>query len=421
MMAGHAWRLIACAMVAAALMLQAPSADAHTRRRSYSAWTWDGATGRVVVRFDQRSVAELIFGPGLERGTLNRKRFERLTRLPPQLVRHGLTVTQAGEACPLTLNAEVAARQGTWFVVRGRYHCPKPVQAHGLEVHSSLIPGSSLDHVHFMRWRVLSNGKLENEGHTALGRGGRTFTYARDAGPQIRQTFSAMVSQGILHVVLGYDHLAFLMTLILVSWFLRRLHAVSELFRLALGFTIGHSLTLGLAATGTVHVAESTVEFLIALSVAGLAFEGLIRGQDDTRTLRTVGAFTLIALSLAALTGVIAHNPFAVIGTAAFLALYASIEAPGPWVRVSAATVFGLVHGFGFAGAMAELNVAGPNLVTALLAFNVGVEVGQWIVIAIALAALVLFTTDCLRRPVFEWGCGVTWLLGLFWMAQRAS
>ena len=421
MMAGHAWRLIACAAVAATLLLQAPSAEAHTRRRSYSAWTWDGSTGRVVVRFDQRSVAELIFGPGLERGTLNRKRFERLTRLPPQLVRRGLTVTQSGAACPLTLNAEVAARQGTWFVVRGRYECPEPVRAQGLEVRSSLIPGSSLDHVHFMRWRILSNGELEDEGYTALGRGSRRFAYASDSGQQVRQTFGAMVAQGVLHVLLGYDHLAFLMTLILVSWFLRRLNAVSELFRLALGFTVGHSLTLGLAATNTVHVAESTVEFLIALSVAGLAFEGLIRGRDDARTLRTFGAFALIALSLAALTGVIAHSPSAVIGTAAFLALYASIQAPGPWVRVSAATVFGLVHGFGFAGAMAELNVAGPNLVTALLAFNVGVEVGQWIVIAIALAALALLATGRLRRPVFEWGCGATWLLGLFWMAQRAS
>ena len=231
-----------------------------------------------------------------------------------------------------------------------------------------------------------------------------------------------MLSQGVLHVLLGYDHLAFLMTLILVSWFRRRetRRALGELLRLALGFTVGHSLTLGLAATNTVHVAEATVEFLIALSVAGLAFEGLVRGRAGDRTLRLVGVVALAAVGLAALTGVIAHNPFAVIGTAAFLASYAWIREPGPWAHASVAIVFGLVHGFGFAGALSELDIGGPNLMTALLAFNVGVEVGQWVTIALLLAALAGLTTDRLRRPVFEWGCGATLWLGLFWMAQRA-
>ena len=267
--------------------------------------------------------------------------------------------------------------------MRARYDCPAPIRDRGVVVHSSLIPGSSLDHLHFMRWRVVADGEPIDEGHGALGRGSRRFAYGGEAEGLQSATFGAMVGQGILHVVFGYDHVAFLLTLILVSWFLARRpsHALAELLRLALGFTLGHSLTLGLAATSTVGVAEPTVEFLIALSVAGLAFEGLLRGRFGDRALRWGGIGSLALVSLGSLTGVVAHSPFAVIGTAVFIASYGAIRDPGPWTRASVATVFGLIHGFGFAGALSELHVGGTSLLTSLLAFNVGVEVGQWVII----------------------------------------
>ncbi|MEM7675058.1 MAG: HupE/UreJ family protein [Myxococcota bacterium] len=406
----------------ATVFIHAPSTEAHTRRRSYSAWTWEGRQGRVTVRFDERSVAELIFGPGLESGTMTRESFERMARLPPQLLMKGMTVTQGSLSCPLTLGSDVSSRQGNWFIVRGRYRCPEPVQMSGVQIRSSLIPGSGLDHVHFMRWRVIANGDLLSDGHTALGLGGRDFVYAGDTGQRVGQTFGSMLAQGILHVLLGYDHLAFLLTLILVSWYRQRKlrRALSELMQIALGFTVGHSLTLGLATTNTVHVAEATVEFLIALSVAGLAFEGILRGQRDHLLLRYVGILCFVALSLTVLIGFIDHSPAAVIGMALFIAVYACIQEPGPWARASVATVFGLIHGFGFAGALSELSIDGPNLLTALLAFNVGVEAGQWVVIGLVVAILVRLAKEQRRRSIFEWGCGATLWLGLFWMAQRA-
>jgi len=149
--------------------------------------------------------------------------------------------------------------------------------------------------------------------------------------------FVRWIRMGVEHVLLGLDHLAFLVGLLLVSRLDRRLVATIT------AFTIAHSITLGLAVLDLVRPSSTLVETLIALSVLLVAREGLVAPGASDRE---------------------------------------SSVRRAPW---AVAAFFGLVHGLGLAGALRDLSIPRPALVPALLGFNVGVELGQLVFVASAL------------------------------------
>ena len=165
-------------------------------------------------------------------------------------------------------------------------------------------------------------------------------------GPRVRAYFGL----GFAHVLEGYDHLGFAvaLTLLLVGW--------RRVVRAVTAFSVGHSLTLGLAALGWVRPAGAAVETLIALSVVLLAREVVVRGRG--RESLTVRRPELIAGG------------------------------------------FGLVHGLGFAGALAGLGLPEGGRVGALLLFNLGVEAGQLLVLAATVAAVWTLSRFVPRRWV---------------------
>jgi hydrogenase/urease accessory protein HupE len=143
---------------------------------------------------------------------------------------------------------------------------------------------------------------------------------------------------GVEHILTGFDHLLFVVALLFLVGFNRRL------FWTITAFTVAHSLTLALSALGWVTLRQPPVEATIALSIVLVAGEAL---HDRTTWSRSWPALV------------------------AFL--------------------FGLVHGLGFAGALREIGLPGHDLWTALVTFNVGVEVGQVFVVGVAYAAWRLF------------------------------
>lgn len=139
---------------------------------------------------------------------------------------------------------------------------------------------------------------------------------------------------GVEHIATGWDHLAFVLALSLL------VHGNRALLAAVTGFTLGHSITLALAALGVVQVPTRPVEAAIAWSVVVVARAALV----DVR------------------------------------------EAPGrvpPWAL---AVAFGLLHGFGFAGALGETGLAPGAVARSLLAFNLGVEFGQLVFVALLLS-----------------------------------
>jgi hydrogenase/urease accessory protein HupE len=192
--------------------------------------------------------------------------------------------------------------------------------------------------------------------------------FERGAG-QPSRTFADFVRLGIEHILSGYDHLLYLLGLILAC------HRFRSILPIITSFTVAHSLTLGLATIGAMSVPSSVVEPVIAASIVYVGAENLwLRGREPRR--RWAGAF-----------------------------------------------LFGLIHGFGFAGLLREVGVGsdGQSVVLPLFSFNLGVELGQLALVSIALPVL----SWARRQRFVEWGLpassAIVGLVGLYWFLERVS
>jgi len=177
------------------------------------------------------------------------------------------------------------------------------------------------------------------------------------------------VTHGITHILSGPDHILFVLALLLLGGTFR------SILKTVTAFTVAHSITLTLAATGLFNPPSAVVEPLIALSIVAVAIENLTgESRDGKRDARPAIAF-----------------------------------------------VFGLIHGFGFAGALSGLGLQRWDLGTSLVLFNVGVELGQACIIVAAFPLI----TWASQRPALRWprisrlasvAIGIT---GAVWFIQR--
>ena len=210
---------------------------------------------------------------------------------------------------------------------------------------------------------------LDGSGEALVARP-RTPRVMLDASRSQGLEVSAYFGLGVAHILGGTDHLLFVLCLILLVPSLRGLlKTVTE-------FTLAHSLTLALSALNLVHVAQPPVEATIALSILFLARELARRGSGQ---------------------GIALRRPWAV------------------------AFVFGLLHGFGFAGALSEIGLPQGAIPSALLLFNLGVEAGQLVFIAMVYPVVLLVRRWHALWP--RWSASVpVYAVGAvagFWWLQR--
>lgn len=192
------------------------------------------------------------------------------------------------------------------------------------------------------------------------------------AQPSWHQTMRSYIGLGIEHILSGPDHLLFVFGLLLLAGTTRRL------LQTVTAFTVGHSITLSLAALGLATVPQRPIEVLIALSVLVLAVE-LARDGAAQSTLRRF-----------------------------------------PWAM---AMLFGLLHGFGFAGALAEAGLPAGDIPLALVSFNIGIELGQLAFVAVVLCVgrlgsrvLPRLAPHAFRPAVYVMG-----VLAAFWCFERLA
>jgi hydrogenase/urease accessory protein HupE len=146
---------------------------------------------------------------------------------------------------------------------------------------------------------------------------------------------------GVEHILLGIDHLLFVLALLIIT------KGVWAIVKTVTAFTIAHSITLALATLGIVNVPSAPIEAIIALSIVFVAAEIVHARQGRP-----------------------------------------GIAARAPWI---VAFAFGLLHGFGFAGALSEVGLPADHVPLALLFFNLGVEAGQLVFVAAVLAVVALW------------------------------
>jgi hydrogenase/urease accessory protein HupE len=189
--------------------------------------------------------------------------------------------------------------------------------------------------------------------------------HANDAGPAAGGYFIL----GVEHILFGIDHLLFVLALVLI------VRSVGLLVKTITAFTVAHSITLALATLGVVHVPTAPVEATIALSIVFVASE-ILRSRRGQR-------------------GLTESAPWLVAGT------------------------FGLLHGFGFAGALSQVGLPANDIPLALLFFNLGVEAGQLAFVVVALTIIALIRRIRLPEwapilPPYAIGC-----VAMFWVIQR--
>lgn len=388
------------AAVAVALAL-AGTAAAHTRSLSYSLWRVQGAGATVEMRFPRLELTRLALDP-----IASPEDDRTVVAMLPRLVR----MAAGDEWCdPVEAPRRVAASEGN-LAYAWRVQCSGSDRR---RIESRFLLDVAPSHLHFAR--VMSDGGPAVE--RVLTEAAPEWAFDGDAAgverPRVGTSLLGYLELGIEHILTGWDHLAFVLGLLLLA------QGLGDIAMLVTSFTIAHSVTLALAVLGVVEPSGHVVEALIGFSIALVGIENawLLAGRARALPLAVVGFLLVLPLAGGGL------PVAAVLGLALFTACHFALlrRSPRPErLRAAVAFAFGLVHGFGFAGIMIELDLERVRLAPALFGFNAGVELGQLAVVVAAWPLLLLARrSPRLASWVGDLGSAAVTGLGLFWFLTR--
>jgi hydrogenase/urease accessory protein HupE len=244
--------------------------------------------------------------------------------------------------------------------IRARYPLSRP--AGRIDVRALMFP---YDPQHKTFLNVYENGAVAAQ--AILDKDRTAFEYFAGTREGVRAVLGKFIPAGVHHILIGPDHLLFLAGLLLLGG------TMKQLLLVVTAFTIAHSITLSLAALGMVIPPANAIEPAIALSIVYVGADNLLVGAGgrDTRA----------------------------------------------WI----AFAFGLIHGFGFANVLREMDLPGRALGWTLFAFNIGVEIGQLVFVVLVASVFVWIRSRSEvagRRLAFA-GSIIVMLAGAFWFVQR--
>jgi hypothetical protein len=350
--------------LAAILVFAGSRAGAHATSTSYLGLEAGGEVGGLAARWDI-ALADIAWSVDLDADADRRISWGEVVAgrgAVTAFVLAGLDVSRGGLACTAHVrDLSLADHLGEPYLsFDTQLACAR---AGPLRIATPLLFG--LDASQRTLLKVVMGGAARS---AVLAPGGPPWEEAHDAGTV--QRFLQFLAHGAWHVWIGYDHLAFLLLLLLPSVLRPRGAVLRDVLVLVTAFTIAHSITLALAASGLVSLPERPIEFVIALSIV------------------VAGALNLWPAAAR--------------------------------LRLPLAFGFGLVHGFGFANALAGLDIAGARLVPLLAGFNVGVELAQLALVALALPVLLAWH----RSPIFAARIAPLLSIGVatgggIWMIER--
>lgn len=296
--------------------------------------------------------------------------------------------TTAGLCQNTSVSQQLARREdGTYAALRWRAECPQL----GSEIDIVYRLLMDIDPTHRVIVSV-SGGNIELRTLRPSAQAQAVSLRARETGTGSYDLLGFFV-EGFLHILYGFDHLAFLLALLIPAISIasvkkRRLaDTLGELLVIVSVFTLAHSLTLGLTALNLISLPSRLVETLIALSVI------------------VAGAQAFVVARAAAVQERVEARPGSLWRGAVPL-----------WLVFA----FGLVHGMGFGAALSSSGFGGRSALAALFGFNVGVEVGQLAVTAVVLPLIwILKSRVRFRRVILPGAAASVVCAGLFWLFTR--
>lgn len=265
---------------------------------------------------------------------------------------------------------EAIDRDGTAFLrTTVDYRCPSGTTQRTLVLEDSAVFPDDAQHEAIVRLAFDSGDEA-----TILRQGRQRVELGVPAGPG--RIAGVFLWEGVLHFALGYDHVLFLLSLVLAAGFVARAKgtkkALVDVAWLVTAFTLGHSVTLVLAALGIVVLPAQPVEIAIAASIVLVALLNVWRPEQ---------------------------------------------RGPMPWI----AGGFGLIHGFGFSSVLMELGLPRAQTVLALVCFNVGIELAQLAFVALVMGPLAWASRTKGYRAFVRGTSVLIALLALFWVVERVA
>lgn len=343
--------LLFAAVACVAFLIASPPAAAHERIGTFS---------HAVVTVTGDTVAYYLNLPPRVSSLLHGNIGDDADELT-DFFRSQIRVTTWDSDCPLANVKQTPPLRSGNKIVELAFRCPGDVT--DLTITSSLFLDLDESHTQFVR--LAPPDDPSSVLHEAvLTESNMVFHVAdvKTGGSASLERATAFIKLGIEHLLTGYDHILFLLTVVVGISFIESLKAVTS-------FTLAHSLTMALAFLGAISLPSSIVEPLIAATVIYVAFENVLRANIRRR-----------------------------------------------WVWTF---FFGLIHGLGFVGALKLITVSRSELVLSLVSFNVGIELAQLLVVAVAVLALRYtrrYPWNVFLNRGFSAGVG---LLGIVWLVQR--
>lgn len=364
-------------LAALILALAAQFAHAHKPSDSYLAVIEEG--GRLRGQWDI-ALRDLDFALGLDTDGNGEITWGELRARHAEISAYALarlSLTADGARCSLAPTEHLVDEHsdGAYDVMRFSIDCGGTEAPREIEVDYTLFFDLDPSHRGLLRIQH-GSGTLT----AILGPERTKHKFTLGAASKLGQ-FLDYGREGVWHILIGFDHILFLISLLLPAVFILGAHGWEpadrfapvfwDVLRIVTAFTLAHSITLSLAALSVISLPSRLVESTIALSVVLAALNNL--------------------------RPVVAGRRWAV------------------------AFGFGLIHGFGFASVLADLGLPRDALVLALVGFNLGVETGQLAIVGLFLpVAFGMRRTPAYRRIIFAGGSALIALVALVWMAERA-
>jgi HupE / UreJ protein len=319
-----------------------------------------GTTGYATVSVAGQTVRYAL--SLLANGSISGDAARDLRDFAAAVTRH-VAVEADGAACsgvPAEMRPPSAERASIEVVVL--YACAAPIRHLSIRDGIDAVLGADHHTIADIQWPGGAKQVVFEKEHRLV-----SIAITGNAAPDRRAagTFVSYLGLGVEHILLGFDHLLFVVALILPGGRLLSLVAIVT------AFTVAHSITLALSVLGLVTLPTQIVEPVIALSIAYVAFENLTMKSVVSR-------------------------------------------------RWAVSFLFGLVHGFGFAGALAEVGLPASGLAAALVGFNLGVEAGQALIIGVLLPLIIWLQRFPWEPRLTKVSSIAIMAVGLVLLAERA-
>lgn len=384
------------------------AASADPQSKSFSSWQFNGQQAVAIYTIANREITRLPdyqFTP-------------EFSEVIASHIRQTIALANNGEACDLTeLSPRRAATGYTQLLVI--FECQREIGDATITIATLLDAAPS--HVHFAKFQPGAGTDVELLFTRRMPSQILNLDNTHDAVTSADNTnsFITYMALGFEHILVGIDHIAFLLTLMLLA------RGIKDIFWVVTGFTVGHSITLSLAVLELVTPDIMVVEAMIGFTIALVAIENIsCQSQQSRQAALYSGCALGLAVLMSALSG---HGPplLSLFGLTLFTYCYLNIshsKAIALRLRPLITLGFGMVHGFGFANVLMEVGLPTNRILPALFGFNLGVELGQVAIVLLITAAAWLFFklvpgrgNALLPESLSAALCG----LGIFWFVQR--